>query len=60
MKSVNNGYLVERSRKLGEYIITRLIELKESFPEMGDVRGKGLMIDEIVDPDLSSLILHLS
>ncbi|HII61512.1 aspartate aminotransferase family protein [Pyrococcus horikoshii] len=36
--------LVERSEKLGEYMLKRLRELQETYPIIGDVRGKGLLI----------------
>jgi 4-aminobutyrate aminotransferase len=43
--------LVERARELGEYFVSRLHELQERFPAIGDVRGKGLMlaIDFVTD-----------
>jgi len=43
--------LVERAAELGEYLIGRLRDLQEFFPEIGDVRGKGLMlaIDFVTD-----------
>jgi 4-aminobutyrate aminotransferase / (S)-3-amino-2-methylpropionate transaminase / 5-aminovalerate transaminase len=36
--------LVERSRTLGETMKARLLEMKEKYPFVGDVRGEGLMI----------------
>jgi 4-aminobutyrate aminotransferase / (S)-3-amino-2-methylpropionate transaminase / 5-aminovalerate transaminase len=36
--------LVERSRTLGEAMKARLLEMKETYPFVGDVRGEGLMI----------------
>ena len=36
--------LTENSASTGQYLKTRLIELAEDFPLLGDVRGKGLMI----------------
>jgi 4-aminobutyrate aminotransferase len=36
--------LIENSASTGQYLKTRLIELSEDFPLIGDVRGKGLMI----------------
>jgi taurine---2-oxoglutarate transaminase len=34
--------LIERSRVLGEYLLSRLADLKERHPAVGDVRGRGL------------------
>jgi 4-aminobutyrate aminotransferase len=49
--------LVEReyaanSANVGEYFIGRLCELKQRYPAIGDVRGKGLMIgvELVTDP----------
>jgi 4-aminobutyrate aminotransferase / (S)-3-amino-2-methylpropionate transaminase / 5-aminovalerate transaminase len=36
--------LVENSRVVGEYMMKRFDELKEKYPVIGEVRGKGLMI----------------
>jgi len=36
--------LLERARKTGDYIIKRLLEMKEKYELIGDVRGRGLMI----------------
>ncbi|MCD6324309.1 MAG: aminotransferase class III-fold pyridoxal phosphate-dependent enzyme [Desulfurococcales archaeon] len=36
--------LPERAAKLGEYFMKRLSELQQKYEEIGDVRGKGLMI----------------
>jgi 4-aminobutyrate aminotransferase len=44
-------HLVERAADLGAYLFDRLLELQKSFPAIGDVRGKGLMlaIDFVLD-----------
>ncbi|MEM5778647.1 MAG: aminotransferase class III-fold pyridoxal phosphate-dependent enzyme, partial [Candidatus Aenigmatarchaeota archaeon] len=36
--------LGENSKKIGEFILKRLEEIKEKYEIIGDVRGKGLMI----------------
>jgi 4-aminobutyrate aminotransferase-like enzyme len=36
--------LVEHSAKVGEFMLNRFNELKEKYPIVGNVRGKGLMI----------------
>ena len=44
--------LLAHARDLGEYIRTRLREVAESNPRLGDVRGRGLFIGaEFVDED---------
>jgi len=44
--------LLERAKKLGEYLINELETLKGTFNIIGDVRGKGLLIGiEIVDEE---------
>ncbi|MCD6140031.1 MAG: acetyl ornithine aminotransferase family protein [Thermococcus sp.] len=56
--------LLENALKVGEFIKKRLLEMKESYEVIGDVRGKGLMIGaEIVrsntktpDPELTGKI----
>jgi len=44
-------HLVERAAELGAHLFDRLLDLQKSFPAIGDVRGKGLMlaIDFVVD-----------
>jgi len=43
--------LVERAAELGAYLFDKLLDLQKSFPAIGDVRGKGLMlaIDFVAD-----------
>jgi taurine-pyruvate aminotransferase len=36
--------LVENSAKMGAYLTSRLLELKDRYPLIGDVRGRGLLI----------------
>ncbi len=36
--------LVENSRKMGEYFLGKLMELKDRYPFIGDVRGRGLFL----------------
>jgi 4-aminobutyrate aminotransferase len=36
--------LVENGARMGNYLLRRLLELKEQYTVIGDVRGKGLMI----------------
>lgn len=44
--------LQENSRVIGEYLVEGLKELQKSFPIIGDIRGKGLMLGiEIADPE---------
>jgi len=44
--------LQENARVVGEYLVEGLKELQKSFPIIGDIRGKGLMLGiEIADPE---------
>ncbi|MCF6095464.1 acetylornithine transaminase [Thermovorax subterraneus] len=43
MKELLNG-VVENAEKVGNYLKSRLLELKKSHPSVADVRGKGLML----------------
>ncbi|MBI2369687.1 MAG: acetyl ornithine aminotransferase family protein [Deltaproteobacteria bacterium] len=44
------GGLVENAARRGEQLLGRLIELREKYPCLGDVRGKGLLVGaEIVE-----------
>ena len=36
--------LAERAAELGQKALTRLEEMKERFPSIGDLRGRGLML----------------
>jgi len=44
LKSIIDDGLVENSRKVGDLMMSKLNQLKDKFPIIGDVRGKGLMI----------------
>ena len=44
LKSIIDDGLVENSRNVGEFMMKKLNELKDKFPIIGEVRGKGLMI----------------
>ncbi len=50
--TIEDEGLVDNARRLGEYALERLNELKQRHPSMGDVRGLGLMIGvELVEED---------
>ena len=40
---IQRDHLVENSNKVGTYLHNALVKLKEDFPEIGDVRGRGLL-----------------
>ena len=44
IKAIQSENLVENSRKVGALLLARLLELKEKFEFVGDVRGRGLLI----------------
>jgi len=41
---IEEDCLVEQARKRGEYLVARLEELQERHEQIGDVRGKGLLV----------------
>ena len=41
---IREEQLVERAAALGKYLLARLKELQTEFPQIGDVRGRGLMV----------------
>lgn len=51
INEVKEKSLIENSKKLGNYFLKKLQELKEKYEIVGDVRGKGLMLGiEIINP----------
>ena len=44
LRAMEEEHLLENCRKIGEYFTARLLELKDSYEMIGDVRGPGLMI----------------
>ncbi|MBA7632652.1 5-aminovalerate aminotransferase DavT [subsurface metagenome] len=44
LRIIEDENLLERSRKLGDYILIELNKMKEKYELIGDVRGCGLMI----------------
>ena len=52
LKIIEEENLLENALKVGDFIKKRLLEMKESYDVIGDVRGRGLMIGvEIVKPN---------
>lgn len=53
LRTIDEDGLLDNCKKMGSYFKTRLMELKDKYPNIiGDVRGVGLMIAmEIVDED---------
>ena len=44
MEVIENEGLLVQAHETGEYILSRLRDMQERHPSMGDVRGRGLMI----------------
>jgi 4-aminobutyrate aminotransferase/(S)-3-amino-2-methylpropionate transaminase len=44
IKTIRRENLVENSRRVGALMLRRLLELKDKYEFVGDVRGRGLMI----------------
>lgn len=52
LRIIERENLLENALRVGDFIRKRLLEMKEEYEAMGDVRGRGLMIGaEIVKPD---------
>ena len=52
--AIQREKLVENSRKVGAMILSRLVQLKEKYEFIGDVRGKGLLIGVELVRDLET------
>lgn len=51
VKTIIEDGLVENSRKVGAFMLSKFLSLKEKYPFIGEVRGKGLLIGvELVKP----------
>jgi 4-aminobutyrate aminotransferase/(S)-3-amino-2-methylpropionate transaminase len=44
LKAIKRENLVANSREVGAYLLGKLLDLKEKYPFVGDVRGRGLLI----------------
>lgn len=49
IRTVVQGEILIHCRKMGDYLIHRLMQLKQEYPFIKDVRGKGLMIGMELD-----------
>ena len=52
--AIQKQHLVENSRKVGAMMLSRLVQLKEKYRFIGDVRGKGLLIGVELVRDLET------
>ena len=52
--AIQRERLVENSRKVGAMMLSRLVQLKEKYEFVGDVRGKGLLIGVELVRDLKT------
>lgn len=51
IQTMHDEHLIENAVKMGEVLVTGLRKLQEEHPEIGDVRGAGLMVaTEFTDP----------
>ncbi|MBI3361678.1 MAG: aminotransferase class III-fold pyridoxal phosphate-dependent enzyme [Chloroflexi bacterium] len=51
IQTMRDEKLIENSEKMGQVLMAGLRQMQEEHPEIGDVRGKGLMIaSEFTDP----------
>jgi 2,2-dialkylglycine decarboxylase (pyruvate) len=44
LEVIEEEALVERARRLGDYLMARLLELQAEHEQIGDVRGRGLLV----------------
>jgi 2,2-dialkylglycine decarboxylase (pyruvate) len=44
LEIIEEEHLVEQAQQRGNYLLTRLQELQERYEQIGDVRGKGLLV----------------
>lgn len=52
IETILEEQLMDNARVVGEYLLDGLRDLQKSFPIIGDVRGKGLMVGiEIAEPE---------
>jgi 2,4-diaminobutyrate 4-transaminase len=55
MDIIQREQLSQHAQQLGEQLISQLRELARNYPQIGDIRGRGLMIGiEIIDPTTGS------
>ena len=53
IEAYENDGLLERATQIGELITDRLVKLQDTYPEIGDIRGRGAMVAaEFVGRDL--------
>ncbi len=52
--AIQKQHLVENSRKVGAMMLSRLLQFKEKYQFVGDVRGKGLLIGVELVRDLET------
>lgn len=54
---LEDGFLLDHCKRMGEYFLYRLNELKNSYPELiVEVRGKGLIIGMEINGDGTSIV----
>ncbi|MGG1575274.1 aspartate aminotransferase family protein [Fictibacillus sp. NRS-1165] len=52
LRYIKENNLSEHAEKMGALLVSKLADIQQRFPEIGEIRGRGLMIGaEIVDPE---------
>ncbi|MBV8360808.1 MAG: aminotransferase class III-fold pyridoxal phosphate-dependent enzyme, partial [Deltaproteobacteria bacterium] len=65
IKAIRHEKLVENSRSVGTMLLSRMLQLKEKYEFVGDVRGRGLLIgldlvrDNITRRELSRRVMEI-
>jgi len=60
IETLKKERLIENGTRMGNYLLSRLKEMKETYPIIGDVRGKGLMIGIELVKDQNTKQEHLT
>ena len=51
IQTIRDEHLVDNAARMGEVLLAGLRQIQRSHPEIGDVRGRGLMVaSEMTDP----------
>ncbi len=59
IRYIKNEGLHEHAERMGQRLISQLRQLQSLFPQIGDIRGRGLMLGiEIIDPEAEKNALN--
>lgn len=58
LKAIQKERLLDKAKSSGEYLITQLNSLKNKYPIIADIRGKGLMIGIELQSQAKEVVKH--